>query len=818
MKKHILIFFILIGCIAFNQTTAQINYQWVKSISSAGACDDIGKSIVVDNAGSVYVTGKLCYGSAAADFNPYGTNPVPATSTGQANCFFAKYDAEGNCEWAKSLESLVPPSFGIGIVTGTGIAVDASHNVYLVGFFKDSVDFDPGSGLVKLKSEGGIDCFLAKYDANGDFVWAKHFGGTADDLGTSIVVDGLGTGVYITGQFSSLNSQFKNSLGVVEQVLVNTNLVNSDIFLAKYETGGAFGWARGFGGTGEDIGTSIAVDPGNTYIALTGSFQLSADFNPGGTLGMLTPFGSKDAFVAKYFLVDGTFGWAKNLGKIGGTAGGTGIALSSSKVYLTGVFKGAVDFDPDTPALDIAAVGLQDIFYAQYNLSDGSYGWVNNIGSNFNPTDSASVSNIVIDLAGNLYLTGTFEGKAGFNPLGGDTLCSSGNGDVFFAKYDNNGDKVWARNIGADTTDVGYGIAVDTSENVYLTGTYQHQVNFDPGAGTANRTSAENFGSDIFIAKFREGTSIIAGNVIYNGGTTLGFGYNYVNLYTQTLSDGNAAMHLVERVQIDTLTGNYTFNDVCVGNYIVLAIADTFEYPLAAATYFGDSTHWQQATPIIITLPNTTFTSNITMRKYLFLNGSASLSGTILEGVGYDRIAGTPIQGIPIGLEGDPGSIVAHTETDGNGNYTFINLPEGCYKIYVNIPGLPMDSTYHECLDSLEVITNLNFIADSGSIYIDPTSSTGEQIKGANTKLNVYPNPHKGSTTIEYTLQKTNRVQIEVYNLLGEKVAELLNEQKPAGAFKCRFNASDRGLNAGIYLLNLKVGDEISTKKIIQIE
>jgi hypothetical protein len=81
------------------------------------------------------------------------------------------------------------------------MTVDASGNVYTTGVFSDTVDFNPGAGTFNLNSEGGYDVFVQKLDASGNFVWAKAFGSTSNDQGSSIRLDALGN-VYTTGYFS----------------------------------------------------------------------------------------------------------------------------------------------------------------------------------------------------------------------------------------------------------------------------------------------------------------------------------------------------------------------------------------------------------------------------------------------------------------------------------------------------------------------------------------------------------------------------------------------------------------------------------------
>ena len=807
MKKQIPFFFILFGCLVFNHAMAQVNYKWVKSISSSAPGDDKGYSIAVDDSGFVYVTGSFGGGIAPADFNPFGT-PVSLVGSGAINCFFAKYNSNGDCIWAKTLDASNASSGSLG----KSIALDNAGNIYLAGGFLGTVDFNPSNQTLNLVgSSGELDGFLAKYDNNGNFNWIKSQAGALFDIANGVALDLTGN-VYVTGVFKSANfesqdagTQFSATGGV------------EDIFIAKYDNTGLFQWANPIGGADRDIATAIAVDKfGNAY--LTGSFKGSVDFDPGpGTINQVA-VGNEDAiFFAKYDPL-GEYIISQKLTGSSGSGVGTSIAVDTAgKFYLTGAFSGTLDFNP-IGGQSRTSLGAKDIFYAKYNQA-GEYEFAKRIGTPATSViDSALGSCIVVDKEGEIYITGSFQGDADFDESSADDIhtSSTDGGDVFFAKYDNAGNYIWAKSLCTGVEDAGTGIAVDTAGNVYVAGFYQGTVNFDIGAGMANRVSSSNT-QDIFFAKYRPGgTSTISGNIYDDLGNPVTIGDVY--LYTQFTNDGNAAMHLVDITSIQT-GGDYSFFEVYEDSYLVLAIADSLTYPLLAATYFSDSTHWEQADTIFITSPFTSIsTATINMRGLQQFTGSASLSGIVVEGEGYDRIAGTPISGTPIGLDHDPGGIIAQTTTDLNGKYVFNNIPVGCYKIYVNIPGLPMDSTYHKCIDSLDNFPNLNFIADSGSIYIDPTPTAIGQIASPKIKMQVYPNPYKGVTSIEFTLVSANRVQLEVYNLLGEKVCELLNEQKQAGIIKCRFNSAETGLKAGIYLLKLKVGEEIKTIKIVQVE
>jgi hypothetical protein len=792
MKKHILFFCFLLSYFLFNNVNAQINYQWVKGIGSP--VTDHGNSIAVDGSGNVYVTGRFGYGvTPPTNFNPYGI-PGPITLSNTAvSCFLAKYDAGGNCIWAKKLGSNI-------VSSGTGVAVDGSGNVYVTGIFLGKLGFDLGDTIT---SAGNFDGFFAKYDANGVFKWGKHLGGPGLDGVASIAV-GTG-GVYITGAFQAGASLDTTALA---------NAGSEDVFFAKYSFLGTYIWSKTVGGTDIDLGLGVAVD-GADNVYFTGSFQDTVNFHT--SLGdTLISVGDADIFFTKYD-PSGACQWAKSIGSISTDVGNAITVDASGNVYITGSFEGSADFDPSTSSKTIAPAGLKEIFFAKYDNS-GGYKWAENIQSSSSfPNDTSSGAGIAVDLSGNVYITGYFSGTVDFNHWAVNVpITSAGITDAFFAEYDSTHTYVWAKSLGNSGVDQGLGIAVNSSKNVYVTGFYKGVTDFDPGVGTADRTS--NGAEDIFIAKYGQGTSTIMGHVNYNNYFLPYTGTNYVKLYTQILNDGNAAMHLADSVSINNSSGDYVFNNVPVGSYRLLATASV-DYPLVVPTYNGDSIHWQQA-PLVNTISNGSDTVNINMKEIDSLNGNATLSGTLLAQDDFNRTV-TPISSTPVGLEHDPeGIIIAHTTTNTSGYYEFDHVPLGCYRIYINIPGLPMDSTYHRCPTALDsVITHLDFVADSSSIDTVLTIVNAvPQLASSKMQVQVYPNPHNGITTIEFAMTEANSVQLEVYNLLGEKVAVLLSGQKQAGIIKYRFNAADAGLKAGVYVLKLKVGNDIGFKKITQVE
>ncbi|MBM4076589.1 MAG: hypothetical protein FJ267_13240, partial [Planctomycetes bacterium] len=159
---------------------------WAKRFGGTATVE--GRSIAVDGSGNVYTTG---YFQGTADFDP-GVGTLNLTSSG-SDVFVLKLSSSGDLVWAKAFG-------GTDLNEAFSVAVGGSGNVYATGYFRGTVDFDPGVGTLNLTSSGYRDGFVSKLSSSGDLVWAKRFGGTAAVEARSIAVDGSGN-VYTTGYF-----------------------------------------------------------------------------------------------------------------------------------------------------------------------------------------------------------------------------------------------------------------------------------------------------------------------------------------------------------------------------------------------------------------------------------------------------------------------------------------------------------------------------------------------------------------------------------------------------------------------------------------
>lgn len=314
---------------------------WARSMG--GTLWDGGTAVAVDSAGNVYTTGRF---QDTVDFDP-DPGTANLSSTGDTDIFVQKLDANGTLGWAWRMGGAISEY-------STDISVDGEGNVYTTGEFYGTVDFDPSSDALYLTSGGFGDIFVQKLDDSGSLVWARSMGGTRQDYGHGIAVDGAGN-VYTTGGF----------WGAVDfdPGAVALNLTSAgywDIFVQKLDANGNIVWARSMGGATGEEGFGIVVDVlGNVYT--TGRFEDTVDFDPGpGTLN-LSSVGEQDIFVQKLD-ASGNSVWARTMGGASFDES-YGIAVDGAgNVYTTGGFTGTADFDPGPGTANLTSAWDYDMF------------------------------------------------------------------------------------------------------------------------------------------------------------------------------------------------------------------------------------------------------------------------------------------------------------------------------------------------------------------------------------------------------------------------------------------------------------------------
>ncbi len=402
------------------------NFVWAKEIEGNGY--SYASSIVLDNVGNLYITGYF-YGTVDFDPDTSVYNLITVNRNDNASVYYAKFDSNGTFIWAVNIEGNQYST------RGKSITVDKSGNVYGIGNFQGTVDFNPGKEVFNLTGYDGPDIFVIKFDSSGDFTWAKQFesdGTPSFCSGNSISVDDFGN-VYTTGIFNG-TTDFDPGKGVYNIVPFERGSLH--IFISKLDKFGDFKWATTVSGYDSDQGNFIKTDiSGNVYV--TGGFTGTADFAPGTTIVTLSSTGGMDIFVLKLDS-SGKLQWAKKMGG-GGTDVGTSLAIDGSgNVYTVGLFSTIADFDPSSAISTLissmgatnpynSSLGTYDVFISKLD-AQGNFAWAKQLGT-------SKVVSISVEVSGTIYVAGTMVGVGDFDPGAGlHYIVSEGETDIYILK------------------------------------------------------------------------------------------------------------------------------------------------------------------------------------------------------------------------------------------------------------------------------------------------------------------------------------------------------------------------------------------------
>ncbi len=461
-----------------------VGLEWAKSVGGTGIDVVSRTSVGIDSSGNTYITGTF---NNTVDFDP-GAGTTNLTSAGAADMFVLKLDSSGDLVWVKQIG-------GTGADGGNGIVLDSSNNIYLTGYFNDTVDFDPGAGTTNLTSNGSGDVFVLKLNSSGVFMWVKSAGTVNNDYGAAIAID-ADDNVHVSGYFIGIGD-FDPGAGTT-----NISAGSSEgVFIQKLDTDGVFIWAKSFEGNswGNWVQAMTIDSFGNVYT--TGTLRGTTDYDPGVGTAYLTSAGSYDSFMSKLDS-SGNFVWAKSIGGTGVDVGNGIYTDLNNNVYIALEIgsTGVIDYDPGAGITNLTSNGSKDIFILKLD-SSGDFVWVKQIGS-------TGVDNpLPIYINGDaIYVAGIFSDTVDFDHGAGTyNLTSAGGRDAFVLKLDLSGNFVWVKSFGGTENDEGYIVNVDSSNNVYVLGTFNSTSDFDPSSATTNLTSAG--ATDIFILKL---TPVIA--------------------------------------------------------------------------------------------------------------------------------------------------------------------------------------------------------------------------------------------------------------------------------------------------------------------
>ena len=356
------------------------------------------------------------------------------------------------------------------------VSSDNAGNVYITGYFRNTVDFDPGPGTTSLTSNGDYDVFITKSDPHGNLVWAVSFGGSGDDRGEDIVVSSTGS-LYVTGSFyNTVDFDFGASTDS------KTSAGGADIFVVKCDTSGNYTWSVVAGSSGPEIGASIDTD-NSDQCYVTGGFSNTVDFDPGAGTQNRTSQGSMSAFMWRLSPA-GAYMYAQVFGGAGSTTIGRAVGVTSTgNLVFTGQFNAAADFDPGAGTTTITSNGNYDLFVTCLNSAGGLL-WAHGFGAAGNDFGRG----IVVEENLSSYTTGAFEQTVDFNPAVGvsNFVTCNGTTEVFALNLTGAGNYSWVRACESSSgLNGGLDIDVDGTD-VYVGGYFQDVTDFFPAGGIYN--------------------------------------------------------------------------------------------------------------------------------------------------------------------------------------------------------------------------------------------------------------------------------------------------------------------------------------------
>ncbi len=412
---------------------------------------DEAMDICHDPGGNILTVG---YFSGQTVFSYLNTISLIPAAAGNADIFISKCDASGQLLWVKK-------AGGLGSDKALSVISDASGNSYITGFYSGSASFGPFT----LNSVGGSqDGFIAKLDANGNFLWATSFGGPLSDQGNSIAVDSQGYPV-VTGAFKGTAVFGTSSL----TSLINpvTNLASADIFIAKYSPSGLFDWVRQGKAKFEDTGLDIITDPANN-VYVCGQFSDTITFQNTYNNPIMNA-----SYVVKYNSA-GQEQWFRKMAGIFSTAYSM-VMDNSNKLYVTGDFGGTLTYFGASGNSSVSGLYNLKAFLLKID-QNGSFIW----GKTESSTSYVSGKRVALDAQQDPYIFGEFgctmtEYSDAYGP---GVFNSIGFRDLFITKYSQGGTRQWFRQFGGPLQDNAMGLLVPAANEPVMAGSYESLISF----------------------------------------------------------------------------------------------------------------------------------------------------------------------------------------------------------------------------------------------------------------------------------------------------------------------------------------------------
>ncbi|EKO78279.1 MULTISPECIES: SBBP repeat-containing protein [unclassified Leptospira] len=435
----------------FSDITPGPKPEWTRLLGTSSSGGLQSNSITSDSSNNVYVTGQ-----ASGNFDGQSL-------TGVYDLFVTKFNSSGSKQWTRSMGVAGDET------TAYAISSDAFGNVYSVGSTNGALDGQTFIGSAPDYID--TDLFIVKYDSNGNKQWTRLLGIAANSntVAKAVTTDSSGN-IFIAGSSNS---------GLDGQTFAGGG---TGYFIVKYNSAGAKQWTKLYAGPSP---SGIIYDNSNGKIYLVGATLNMT------TMDVIPVSGANDSFLIQ-FDNNGNRIWTKLTGASGKDTKSIGATLDAQgNIYITGSTNGNIDDQVES------GNNTRDLLVIKFD-SNGNRLWTRQLGftgSVFEISNKTAVgTGIVFDKNQSLYVTGYTTGN-----LDKQTHSDPRNAkhNVFIAKYDLNGNKIWTSISGTKGfySDA-YSITIDQLGHPYLTGYTNGPLNGETFVGTPSQTS------DLLIIKY----------------------------------------------------------------------------------------------------------------------------------------------------------------------------------------------------------------------------------------------------------------------------------------------------------------------------
>lgn len=546
-----------------------------------------------------------------------------------------------------------------------------------------------------------------------------------------------------------------------------------------------FLWVKSIGGTITENEIHSATDVSeNLYI--TGSFEGTVDFDPGVGSYKLTAIGNKDIYVVKLDPM-GNFIWARNVGSAGDDIASSITIDKFGDAYITGNFEGTVDFDPSDAFYLLSSNGSSDIFLQKLD-PDGNLAYALSMGGA--AEDFGGI--VKTDEEANVYLLSTFSDKADLDP-GRDQMlfASHGSQDISLQKLTPSGMMLWAKAYGGAGFDRGNDLVLDEMGNIYITGSFEDELDFDPGAGVVSRHSIGY--ADVFTQKFYSDGSFawvrcIGGTKGSDFGNALRLD-NQGNIYTVGNFDGDMIYSKSSETTPDI--PQIIFSEGGVDVYVQkLNPNGNIDWLKAMGSKYNDF-----GKEIYADIYGNVIVVGEFIRKINnnLPDQSKSAYGQIKKGIFIEQLDDTGISTIHKEIANTANVSVSSLTTDFSGNIYLIGHFEETADFD---PGPAVHSVSSK---------------GAGAAYILKLSPYGNPQQVSSTTLDAsvstFPNPAKNKLTVDLG-KNIESVSLTIFDVVGNLV------KKAESRNSSQINL-DLNLNPGVYYVNISSENNTVTKKII---